>query len=157
METLKKDIKAQSISIVTLGVEDLERSIEFYEALGWECSAQSDPKMCTFMLASNIVLGLVPYEFLAKDALLPASPKKPYNGFSLALNGASTEEVDALFERGIAAGATNHQTPQWKDWGGYDGYSGYFLDPDGYPWEIAFAPYLDLTSDNRLVPESKEK
>ena len=150
-----KKIIAQSISIITLGVEDLERSIKFYEDLGWELSPQSDPKMCTFMLASNIVLGLVPYEFLANDALLPASAKKPYNGFSLALNGASSEEVDALFDLGLKAGATNHQEPQWKDWGGYDGYSGYFLDPDGYVWEIAYAPYLALTSDNRLLPEEK--
>lgn len=151
----KYDGMAKSISIITLGVSDLDRSIKFYEDLGWELSPQSDPKMCTFMLASNIVLGLVPYEFLANDALLPASEKKPYNGFSLALNGENSDEVDAIFERGIQAGAVMHQKPQWKDWGGYDGYSGYFLDPDGYVWEIAYAPYLELTSDKRLLPDTK--
>lgn len=147
--------KAQSISIVTLGVESVERSVVFYEALGWECSPDSDPKMCTFMLASNIVLGLVPYDFLANDALLPVDPKTRYNGFTLAINGANPEEVDALFKRAIDAGATPHQRPQFKDWGGYDGYSGYFLDPDGYPWEVACAPFLRLSEDNRLLPKTK--
>lgn len=143
---------AKSISIITLGVEDVDRSTRFYEALGWERSPDSDPKMCTFMLAVNIVLGLVPYDFLAKDALLPLSPKKPYNGFTLALNGEDQKEVDELYASALKAGGSAHQPPQWKDWGGYDGYSGYFLDPDGYPWEVAYAPFLRLSEDKRLLP-----
>lgn len=145
----------QSISIITIGVESVERSVAFYEALGWERSPDSDPKMCTFMLTANIVLGLVPYDFLAKDALLTAEEKRPYNGFTLALNGASAEETDRLFARAIAAGGVAHQQPQWKDWGGYDGYSGYFLDPDGYPWEVAYAPFLRLSADKRLLPKTQ--
>ena len=53
------------------------------------------------------------------------------------------------------AGGTVWQKPQWKDWGGMDGYSGYFLDPDGYPWEVAYAPFLRLAEDNRLLPKTK--
>ena len=147
--------RAQSISIITLGVEDVERSVKFYEALGWELSPDSDPGLCTLMVTSNIALGLVPYDFLAKDAQLPVSPKREYHGFTLALNGADPEEVDALFARAVEAGGKSHQKPQWKDWGGYDGYSGYFLDPDGYPWEVAYAPFLNLSSDNRLLPREK--
>ena len=147
--------RAQSISIITLGVESVDRSVAFYEALGWERSPDSDPKMCTFMLSSNIVLGLVPYDFLAKDAGLPLTPKTAYSGFTLALNGKDPAEVDALFERALAAGATAHKTPRYKDWGGYDGYSGYFLDPDGYPWEVACAPFLRLSEDNRLLPKTR--
>lgn len=149
--------KAQSISIITLGVEDVDRSVKFYEALGWELSPDSDPGMCTFMVTSNIAIGLVPYDFLANDALLPVSPRQEYHGFTLALNGASPEEVDALFNRAVEAGGKSHQVPQWKDWGGYEGYSGYFLDPDGYPWEVAYAPFLKLSPDNRLLPNIKEK
>ena len=152
---MKQGKIARSISIITLGVEDVERSITFYEALGWELSPDSDPKMCTFMLTDNIVLGLVPYDFLAKDAQLSVSPKKPYNGFTLAINGENKEEVDALFEKALKAGGSSHQVPQWKDWGGYDGYSGYFLDPDGYPWEVAYAPFLRLSEDRRLLPKTK--
>lgn len=147
------DFKAKSISIITLGVADVDRSVAFYEKLDWKKSSDSDPGMCTFMITANIALGLVTYDFLAKDALLPADPKTRYNGFTLALNGASAEEVDALFARAIEAGGSPHQQPQWKDWGGYDGYSGYFLDPDGYPWEVAYAPFLKLSEDNRLLPK----
>jgi predicted lactoylglutathione lyase len=147
----EKDYKMKSVSMFTLGVEDLARSIRFYEALGCVLSPESDPKMCTFLITGNIVIGLVPYDFLAKDALLPLSEKRAYNGFTLAINGASAEEVDAVYEKALAAGAVPHQQPQWKDWGGYPGYSGYFLDPDGYPWEVAYAPFLRLDENNRLL------
>lgn len=151
----KSMYRARSISIITLGVADVEASVRFYEKLGWERSPESDPAMCTFMLSDNIVLGLVPYDFLANDARLPVSAKRPYNGFTLAINGAGAEEVDALFDMAVQAGGRCHQKPQWKDWGGYDGYSGYFLDPDGYPWEVAYAPFLRLSEDNRLLPLTK--
>lgn len=152
-----KPVKAQSISIITLGVESVARSVAFYEALGWECSPASDEKVCTYMLTSNIVLGLVPYDFLANDALLPVDPKTRYNGFTLAINGKDPEEVDALYQLALDAGATPHEKPRYKDWGGSNGYSGYFLDPDGYPWEVACAPFLRLSEDNRLLPATKKE
>ena len=110
--------RAKSISIITLGVQDLQKSIAFYEELGWECS----PEYC---------------------------------GFTLAITGASAKEVDELFAMAERAGGTVWQKPQWKNWGGCDGYSGYFLDPDGYPWEVAYAPFLRLSENNRLLPKTK--
>ncbi|MBS6397900.1 MAG: VOC family protein [Clostridiales bacterium] len=150
-------IRAHSISMFTLGVESVERSVRFYEALGWEHSPDSDPGMCTFMITDNIALGLVEYDFLAKDALLPVSPKRPYYGFSMAINGADPDEVDEIYRMAVEAGGAGHQKPQWKDWGGYDGYSGYFLDPDGYAWEVAYAPFLRLDDTRRLLPRRKEE
>ena len=147
--------RAKSISIITLGVADLERSIKFYEKLGWECSPESDPAICTYMLADNIVLGLVHYEFLGNDAQLKVGKKPEYCGFTLAINGATEEEVNELFAMAEEAGGTVWQKPQWKEWGGRDGYSGYFLDPDGYPWEVAYAPFLRLAEDNHLLPKTK--
>lgn len=149
--------KAHSVSMFTLGVKDVDRSVRFYEALGWPCSPDSDPKMCTFMVTDNIALGLVEYDFLAKDALLPTEPMHRYNGFTMAINGKSAEEVDALFDRAIEAGGFCQQKPQWKDWGGYEGYSGYFLDPDGYVWEVAYAPFLRLDESRRLLPRLPEE
>ena len=143
-----------AISMITLGVDDVQRPVKFYTSFGWELSPDSDPAMCTFINTPSTILGLVGYEFLANDALLKAKPRAQYQGFTLAVNGASAEEVDAIFENAIRNGGASHQRPQWKDWGGYDGYSGYFLDPDGYPWEVAFAPFLKLTEDGRLMPRS---
>ena len=148
-------IRAHSVSMFTLGVKDVDRSVRFYEALGWECSPDSDPKMCTFIITDNIAMGLVEYDFLAKDALLPVEPQRIYNGFTMAINGASAEEVDEIFQLAMEAGGTCQQKPQWKDWGGYDGYSGYFLDPDGYVWEVAYAPFLRLDETRRLLPRRK--
>ena len=148
-------IRAHSVSMFTLGVKDVDRSVRFYEALGWECSPDSDPKMCTFIITDNIAMGLVEYDFLAKDALLPVEPQRTYNGFTMAINGASAEEVDEIFQLAMEAGGTCQQKPQWKDWGGYDGYSGYFLDPDGYVWEVAYAPFLRLDETRLLRPRRK--
>ena len=148
--------KAKSVSMFTLGVADLQKSIDFYEALGFECSADSD-NACTFVLAANIPIGLVPYDFLAEDALLPVEPKQRYNGFTMAINGKSEEETNQIFERAIAAGATVQQQPVWKDWAGNPGYSGYFLDPDGYVWEVAYNTTVKLTEDNCLIPRRKSK
>lgn len=139
----------------TLGVKDVERSVKFYEALGWEYSPDSDPGMCTFIITDNIAIGLVEYDFLAKDALLPVEPMHPYNGFTMAINGANKEEVDQIFRLAMEAGGTCQQEPQWKDWGGYEGYSGYFLDLDGYVWEVAYAPFLKLDETRRLMPRRK--
>lgn len=142
----------KGISIFTLGVKDLNRSIKFYQDLGWELSEDSDPKMCTFIKTPNSCLGLVEYGFLARDIGIPCSPKQEFSGFTLAINGDSAEEVDQIFDRAIRAGARCHESPHWKDWGGYDGYSGYFQDPDGYYWEIAYFPLCKLSSTGTLLP-----
>lgn len=151
---------AKAISIITLGVRDLETSVAFYEALGWESSPDSDGA-CHFMLSTNVVLGLLPHSKLAHEMLMTVEPIPQYTGLLLAVNGASAEEVDALYERALAAGGTSQQKPIWKDWDGNDGYSGFVLDPDGYCWEIAYAPALRIGEDNRLLPttvqEAKEK
>ena len=73
-----------AISIITLGVDDVERSVRFYTSFGWDMSPDSDPAMCTFINTPSTVLGLVGYEFLANDALLKAKPRAQYQGFTLA-------------------------------------------------------------------------
>ena len=108
--------RAHSVSMFTLGVKDVERSVRFYEALGWEYSPDSDPKMCTFIITNNIAMVLVEYDFLAKDTLLPTMPKKPYNGLTLSINGASTEKVYEIFQLALDAGVHCQQKTQWKDW-----------------------------------------
>ena len=154
MEVKLPGVSAKSVSILTLGVKDLKRSIEFYEAMGWELSPDSDGA-CTYVLSTNIAIGLLPHDFLAKEIGLPLEPIPRYHGLLLAINGATPEEVDAIFERAVAAGATVWQKPVWKDWDGNAGYSGFIMDPDGYIWELAYASALRIGEDNRLLPTTK--
>src|SRR5690625_1220194 len=135
----------RGVSIITLGVKNVDKSVKFYEKLGWRLSPDSDPKMCTFIKTPNSTIGLVEYNFLANDIGIEASPKQLFPGFTLAINGDSTEEVNQIIQRAIDAGAIEHEKPHWKDWGGYDGYSGYFIDLDGYFWEIAYFPYCKIS------------
>lgn len=142
-----------ALSIVTLGVADVDRAVAFYEKFGWRRSEVSDPAMCTFVITPSTVLGLVPFALLTADAQLGTELEKApsFGGFTLAVNGHSPADVDEIIEIARAAGATIHQEPGERDWGGYPGYSAYFLDLDGYPWEVAYAPFLDLDAEGRFV------
>lgn len=141
-----------SMSIINLGVADLDASIAFYTGLGWHRSSLSDPKMCTFIVTPSTVLGLVPYELLVSDSKLGTGTARPpgFAGVTLSINGHSREDVDDIIARAESLGAVIHQRPEERDWGGYPGYSAYFLDLDGYPWEVAFAPFIELDAHGRF-------
>ena len=123
------------ISMITLGVEDLETSIRFYqEGLGFP-RMESPPDIAFFTLDSSW-LGLYGKTALAEDAQV--SPEGTvFPGFTLSHNVSSEAEVDNLIEKAVAAGGTLVKSPQKVFWGGY---SGYFSDPDDYLWEIAHNP-----------------
>jgi catechol 2,3-dioxygenase-like lactoylglutathione lyase family enzyme len=124
------------ISMITLGVDDLERSIEFYEkGLGFP-RLESPPEVAFFTL-NGTWLGLFGRETLAEDATVP-SDGSGFRSFTLAHNVGSEAEVDAVMEQAIRAGATPVKKPQKVFWGGY---SGYFSDPDGHLWEVAHNPF----------------
>jgi len=134
------------ISIVTLGVADLARSTAFYESLGWERSSASMPTI-TFFEMQGSVLGLYEWSALADDAKVPAEGSG-FRGVTLALNLASTAEVDTAFAEWRAAGAASVVEPHTAFWGGY---SSYVADPDGHLWELAHNPYATIDADGRLV------
>ena len=125
------------LSIVTLGVADLPASVEFYEALGWRTSPESNDDIAWFPLGSA-ALGLDLRGLLADDASVADSPPA-FDGVTLAINFASVSEVDAAFRTAIAAGASVAKPAEPTDWGGY---SGYFADPDGHLWELAYNPAM---------------
>lgn len=127
------------ISLVTLGVADLDRSRSFYSALGWR-SVNTEDSVAFFEL-DGVVLGLYGWDDLAADAGVP-SVGSGFRGFSLAHNEPSTADVDRAFAEFVAAGATVVKQPESTEWGGY---SGYVADPDGHLWEVAFNPFSDWT------------
>ena len=123
------------ISMITLGVSDLAAAIKFYEkGLGFpRMDSQSE---VAFFVLNGTWLGLYGREALAEDAQV-ASEGNGFEGFSLAHNVQSENEVDEVVAQAVAAGATLVKTPQKVFWGGY---SGYFKDPDGHLWEVAHNP-----------------
>jgi uncharacterized protein len=127
------------ITLVTLGVSDLARSIRFYrDGLGLPQS--ETPESVAFFEMRGMWLSLYAREALAEDATV--SPEgSGFRGFTLAHNVRSPEAVDRLLADAVAAGATLVKPGQKVFWGGY---SGYFADPDGFLWEIAWNPDLPI-------------
>ena len=135
----------QRISIITLGVADLERSRSFYERLGWRRS-MSETEGIVFFQAGGIALALYPRAELAKDANL-ASEGRGFGGITLAWNARSRDEVDAVLAEAKAAGAVILKPAHEAFWGGY---SGYFADPDQFLWEVAWNPSFPIAEDGSI-------
>ncbi len=123
------------ISLITLGVADLERATRFYQdCLG--LPRIETPPSVTFFELGKTWLALWSRESLAADAGVEAAGSG-FRGFALAHNVRSPAEVDALLARAAEYGATITKPGQATDWGGY---AGYFSDPDGFLWEVAHNP-----------------
>ena len=136
----------QKLSIVTLGVEDLKRSLEFYrDGLGWKLSSASQEDIA-FLPMGGVVLGLYPRHLLAEDAQVDAK-REGFPGFTLAYNTKSKEEVEEVLNTVEAMGARIVKSAQDVFWGGYHGY---FADPDGYLWEVAWNPYFEFDEQDNL-------
>ena len=138
----------QRLSMITLGVADLERAVDFYErVVGWK-AAEGPPGIAFFDLG-GIVFSLYPHAAMAKD--INVKPKlsrdAAYQGFALAHNVASEDEVDAVFSHLKDKGAKILKEPEHVFWGGY---SGYFADLDGHSWEVGYNPHWAITDDGRV-------
>lgn len=133
----------QRISLVTLGVEDLDRARRFYEALGW--SRHNDDAEVDFYQAGGMVFALWDRSKLAEDSAV--TDTGGWGGLTLAHNVRSPEEVDRVIQEARSAGAHISREPAETFWGGY---SGVFVDPDGHPWEIAHNPSWPLTEDGSV-------
>jgi hypothetical protein len=130
------------ISIVTLGVADVGRSVRFYrDGLGFSTHNYKEGEDFAMFRLEGTWLALYPREALAEDAQVSPGGSG-FSGFSLAHNEPSPEAVDAAFAEALAVGATAVKRPEKVFWGGY---SGYFADPDGHLWEVAYNPFTDLT------------
>ena len=136
----------QRISLITLGVADLNRAVEFYEKkIGW-VKSPSPPEIAFFDL-NGFVFSLYPHADLAKETDDTASMHSSYQGFALAYNVKSKEDVDAILLDLKNKGVKIEKTPVEQPWGGY---SGYFSDLDGHKWEIAYNPFWTLSEDGNV-------
>jgi hypothetical protein len=136
----------QRMTLVTLGVSDLRRSVDFYESLGWTRSVRQAEGVA-FFRAGGVVLSLYPRAALAKDADISAEGSG-FSGITLAYNTRTKDEVDAVLAEAVAAGGTLVKAGYEIFWGGY---IGFFADPDGFLWEIAWNPMFPLTEDGEII------
>lgn len=131
----------RKISLITLGVADLGKSLSFYrDGLGFGTHNYTEGDDVVFFEMEGTWLALYPKDKLAEDATVPPEGSG-FTGITLAHNVGSKEEADTVFDMAISAGAAPIKKPQEVFWGGY---SGYFADLDGYLWEVAFNPFTDL-------------
>lgn len=134
-----------SIKVITLAVEDLDRSLTFYrDGLGLPTEGIFGTEfehgaVVFFHLTGGLILALWPKESLAVEANIPLSAIGA-GGVTLANNVASIAEVDAVMARAARAGATITDPARERFFGGY---SGYFQDPDGHLWEVIWNPGIE--------------
>jgi uncharacterized protein len=136
------------ISIITLGVKNLDRSLRFYrDGLGFPTTRTAEAGIIFFQ-TGGACLALYAYTELAKDVSEEfLVERSKFTGITLAHNVRSKEEVDSILKQAERAGATIEKPARVTDWGGY---SGYFSDPDGYLWEIAWGAF-DFRDDGSLI------
>lgn len=136
----------QRLNIITLGVRDLNVSIEFYEnVLGWQKMDWESENIAFFKL-NGIILSLFPAHDLAKDATVN-NDGEGFKRFTLAYNARSEKEVDDIMQTLQSKNVNIVKQPERVFWGGY---SGYFADPDENLWEVAFNPFLNLDEEGNV-------
>lgn len=130
------------ITVITLGVDDLERSLRFYrDGLGFETEGivgtEFEYGAVVFIeLQSGLRLALWPRKSIAHDTGLTLNPSSPTE-MTLGHNVSSKSEVDSVMSQAKLAGAVLVEPAHDTFWGGY---AGYFQDPDGHLWEVAWNP-----------------
>lgn len=135
----------QRVSLITLGVRDLDRSRTFYAALGWE-PVPGPPEVVFYQLDGQII-GLFGLEPLAKEQGRSGA-SLGFGAMSLAQNYSDQDGVDIAFAKAIQAGAIELKSPEKVFWGVY---SGYFSDPDGHVWEVAHNPFWTIDETGRVT------
>lgn len=128
------------VSLITLGVSDLQRSLRFYrDGLGLPTTWNGD-KGIVFFQTRGVCLALYPFDELAEDVgeAFVGEKKSKFAGITLAHNVRERSDVDRILSQAEAAGAKIEKPAQDASWGGY---SGYFSDPDGHLWEVAWGAF----------------
>lgn len=135
----------QRVTLITLGVADLDRAAAFYAALGWQPAEVAEG--ARFYQMQGAALALFGLADLAADQGRPGAALGT-GAATLAQNFETEAQVDAAYAAALAAGATPLKAPEAVFWGGY---SGYYADPDGHVWEVAMNPFWPLAADGALT------
>ena len=134
------------ITVLTLGVSDLEKSLAFYrDGLGLPTEGIVGQKfeygaVAFFKVQHGVMLALWPRASIARDSGLPLQPPSATE-FTIGHNVGSRDEVDGVMEQAARAGATIVKAAGDTFWGGY---AGYFQDPDGHLWEVVWNPHAAI-------------
>jgi catechol 2,3-dioxygenase-like lactoylglutathione lyase family enzyme len=135
----------QRVSLITLGVADLDRARRFYERLGWQGQQVQET---VFFQAGGAVVVLWGREKLAADAGVAGAGPAGFGGIVLAHNVRSRAEVDEVLALAAAAGGVVTR-PAAETF--YGGYAACFADPDGHLWEVAHNPGFAIADDGSIT------
>ena len=137
------------ITLITLGVADLPRAVQFYrDGLGWPTTYQDGGPVAFFDTAGTR-LGLYPLHSLAEDIGPDVHPHRTgFGGITIAHNVREKADVAAVLALAETAGGRIVKQAQDVFWGGH---SGYFCDPDGYFWEVAWNPHNPLNDQGFMT------
>ena len=135
----------QRISLITLGVSDVQRARIFYEHLGWR---GQEVEETVFLQAGGSALVLWGRDKLADDCGVEDTRAPGFGGIALAHNVRSAAEVDEVMSTAELAGATITRPARTTFFGGY---AGVFTDLDGHAWEIAHNPGFPLAEDGSIT------
>lgn len=136
----------QSLSFLTIGVNDLQRMRQFYTAVfGWSPVKDSDG--IVFYKLNGLMLALFPAGELAEDIGI-LQDGTGFRRMSMAMNFRSEQEVDEVYRQLQAGGAKGVRAPEKVYWGGY---RGYIADPEDNYWELAYNPFLELDDSGNVV------
>ncbi len=134
------------ISIVTLGVEDLDRAVAFYEAMGLERHERFTDGVAFFQMG-GLIMTLWPREELARDAGIASEAGRGFSGVALAYNTRSEGEVAQVLAMAKKAGGRVRKQAGRAVWGGMQGY---FEDSEGNLWEVAYNPDFAIDGEGRI-------
>jgi catechol 2,3-dioxygenase-like lactoylglutathione lyase family enzyme len=136
------------ISLITLGVKDVGRSLRFYrDGLGFATTSKEEDGIA-FFATTGTRLAIYPLEKLAEDISPTIKSSPGFAGITLAHNVRNKEEVAKVLQLADRAGGKIIKSAQDVFWGGH---SGYFADPDGYFWEVAWAPQFKFDDSGALI------
>lgn len=134
------------VSIITLGVEDLDRAAQFYETMGLKRDQRFVDNVAFFQMG-GLILALWPREALIEDSGQAALGPRGSPGLALAYNTRTPAEVEVVLKVAEAAGGRILKPAQKAFWGGVQGY---FEDTEGHLWEVAWNPDFPIDEEGRI-------